>query len=296
MSAVTHGRAEVAVVASRVRAEEKAILGALERRGLPVTHVDARLYRQAVDVSVAPWPVALVREISSTRAHYAALALEATGCDVLNRAAAIGTCADKWLTSLALRRAGVPTPHTVLALTPQAAAEAVEQLGYPVVLKPLGSSGGRRVSLLRDRDAAEAVLEHCAALPSPQSHIIYLQELIDKPGRDIRVLVVGGVPIAAAYRYSVHWRTNVARGAQTLLCPLSDGLVKVAVGAAAAVGAEVAGVDVIEDGDGGLHALEVNAGVEFAGLQAAHEGSVDLASAIAALVADRYRKTVEEAR
>ncbi|MDO3685962.1 RimK family alpha-L-glutamate ligase [Micromonospora sp. C28ISP2-4] len=288
MSAVTDGPARLAVLASRVRAEEKSILDALEQRGLPVEQVDPRRLSAGVGAPVGPWSLVLNREISATRARYAAVSLEAAGTPVINSAAAIGTCGDKWLTSLALQRAGVATPRTVLALTPEAAAEEIERLGYPVVVKPLSSSWGRRVSLVRDPDAAQAVLEHCAALPAPQAHLIYLQEFIDKPDRDIRVVVVDGEPVAAAYRRSAHWRTNVAQGAGTQPCPLDDRLAKLAVATAEAVGADIAGVDVVEDRDGAMYALEVNAGVEFAGLQAAHQGRIDVAGVIADLVARRF--------
>jgi [lysine-biosynthesis-protein LysW]--L-2-aminoadipate ligase len=284
----------VAVLASRVRAEEKALLGALEGRGLPVEHVDPRRFSQAAGVAGPRWPVALNREISGTRARYAAGALEAAGTEVLNSAAATETCGDKWATSVALCLAGVATPRTHLALTTEAAAECIAELGYPVVVKPLSSSWGRRVALLRDADAAEAVLEHCAALPSPQAHIIYIQQFVDKPARDIRVVVVGGKPVAAAYRRSEHWRTNVARGASTEACPLDDDLARTAVAAAAAVGAEIAGVDIVEDRDGTPYVLEVNSGVEFAGLEAAHGGRAGVASAIADLVAARYHTAMRE--
>jgi [lysine-biosynthesis-protein LysW]--L-2-aminoadipate ligase len=291
VSTSTIAPAPVAVLASRVRAEEKAIFGALEQRGVPVDHVDPRRFTQGIGAASGPWPIALNREISGTRARYAALALEATGTAVINSAAAIETCGDKWSTSVALHRAGVRTPRTVLALTPEAAAEAIGRLGYPVVVKPLASSWGRRVALLRDADAAEAVLEHCAALPSPQAHVIYLQQFIDKPARDIRVVVVAGEPIAAAYRHSAHWRTNVARGAVSRPCPLTADLARLAVAAAAAVGADIAGVDVVEDRDGGLYVLEVNSGVEFSGLESAHPHGAGVASAIADVVATRYRLT-----
>ncbi|WP_219852901.1 RimK family alpha-L-glutamate ligase [Streptomyces solincola] len=289
MNTPTTGPATAAVLASRIRLEEKRILQALEARGVPVVHLDPRRLELTVGGAAGPWSVVLNREISATRARYAALGLEAAGTTVVNSAAATGICGDKWLTSLALHRAGVPSPRTALSLTPEAALDAVHEGGYPVVVKPLSSSWGRRVSLLRDHDAAEAVMEHCAALPAPQAHLIYRQELIDKPGRDIRVVVVDGRAVGAAYRTSESWRTNVARGARTEPCPLTPELAGAAVAAARAVDAVIAGVDVVEDREGRLYVLEVNSGVEFAGLEASHQGRVDVADAIAALVADAHR-------
>jgi [lysine-biosynthesis-protein LysW]--L-2-aminoadipate ligase len=281
--------AAVAVLASRVRGEERQILATFERRGVPVAHADPRNLPYRADDDTAPWPVVLCREISATRARYAARSMEAAGAVVVNPAAAIELCGDKWLSTLALRRAGLPMPRTSLALTPDAALEHIEEFGYPVVLKPLSSSWGKRVALIRERDAAQAVLEHCLALPAPQAHLIYLQEYIEKPGRDVRVIVVGGRPIGAVYRSSAEWRTNVARGAETTVCPLTPVLSKLATDAARAVGAEIAGVDLVEAADGRILVLEVNQGVEFTGFRRAHGDSEehDVAAAIVDLVLAR---------
>ena len=276
-----------AMLASRVRTDEKRLLEALERRGIPVDLLDTRRLAFALDRPV-PWHLVLNREISASRARHAASALEAGGAVVANPAAAIETCADKWLTSVALHRAGLPTPHTVLALTPEQALQEVQRLGCPVVIKPLTSSWGRRVSLVRDLDAARAVLEHCAALPSPQSHLIYLQELVDKPGRDIRVVVAGGRAVAAAYRISQDWRCNVALGARSEPCPLTPELAALAVAATRAVGADFAGVDVVEDRAGALLVLEVNHNVELTGIQHAHADRVDIAGELVDAVLARH--------
>ncbi|GAA1083404.1 lysine biosynthesis protein LysX [Kitasatospora arboriphila] len=274
-------RPRIALLASRIGFEEKRILEALARHGLSCTHLDTRSLHREPDAAPAPWDAVLNREISATRALYAALALEAAGTKVLNSAAATETCGDKWRTSVALRRAGVPTPRTALALTPEAAEAAAEELGYPVVLKPLTGSWGRRVALLRDRDTARSLFEYCEAMPSPAGRLVYLQAYVDKPDRDIRVAVIGGRAVAAVYRRSADWRTNVARGATTEPCPLTDDLAKLGVAAADGVGAGIAGVDLVEDARGGLYVIEVNHRVEFAGLQAAAGDRVDIGAAIA---------------
>ncbi|MFC8140827.1 RimK family alpha-L-glutamate ligase [Streptomyces paradoxus] len=276
----------VGLLASRIRLEEKRLLAAFAERGVQVEQVDPRKLRFPL-AGAAPWPVVLNREISGTRARYAALSLEAAGVVTLNPARAIEVCGDKWSTSLALAGAGVPTPHAALALTPDAALEEIKAIGYPVVLKPLSSSWGRRVSLIRDPDAAQAVLEHCAALPAPQAHVIYLQAYVEKPGRDIRVVVVGDRVIGAVYRTADEWRTNVARGALTTPCDPQGELADMAVRAARAVGTQIAGVDLVEDTDGRLLVIEVNSGVEFAGLQQALGDTCDVPGAIADLTRER---------
>ncbi|WP_137992777.1 lysine biosynthesis protein LysX [Streptomyces vilmorinianum] len=261
--------APIAVVASRLRADEKRILEVFERRGIAYEFVDSRALWRMLQKPGTPWPIVLNREIGQARALYAARLLEAAGSTVVNPARAIDVCGDKFRTSVALRDAGLPTPRTALALTPEAALDALEELGYPAVVKPLTGSWGRLVSRLPDRETAETVLEYVAALPAPVSHIVYLQELIAKPDRDIRVIVVGGRAIGATYRRSEHWRTNVARGAVTERCVLTPELEKLAVTAAECVHADIAGVDLVEDADRGLLVLEVNHGVEFSGFQRA---------------------------
>ena len=269
----------VAVVASRVRFEEKLLFEALEAREIPHVLVDPRTLHVALDGVTPPWETALVREIGATRALYAALAFESLGVRTVNGSDAIRICGDKWKTALALREAGLPAPRSVLALGPEAVPSAAKELGYPVVLKPLNGSWGRRVVLLRDAEEAGAVLEYCAALPAPQTQVLCVQEPIDKPGRDMRVIVVGGEALGATYRLAADgWRTNVALGADSRPCPLDDDLAALAAAAAQATGAEIAGVDLLEGRDGELYVLEVNAGVEFRGFVSAC--GVDVAGAI----------------
>ncbi|CCH32930.1 RimK family alpha-L-glutamate ligase [Actinosynnema sp. NPDC047251] len=276
------GRADspVVVLASRVRTEEKRIMTALDRRGVPWTHVDTRALSHDTGVPATPWRVVLNREIGYHRAAHAALTLEEAGTRVLNPAAATRLCGDKWRTTLALRAAGVPTPRAVLALSPQAALPALAGLGYPAVVKPLVGSWGRLVTLLPDAATAAAVLEYVAALPGPQSHLVYAQQFVTGPGRDIRALVLGGRVLGASHRLGAGWRANVALGARSEPCEVTAELGALALAAAAAVGAVLAGVDLVEDGAGGLHVLEVNDRVEFAGLQAALGDRVDVAAEI----------------
>ncbi|MWK38268.1 lysine biosynthesis protein LysX [Actinomadura sp. J1-007] len=280
----------VAVLASRVRYEEKRLFAALERRGVPYAHVDTRRFSAelgggARDGGRPRYAAALNREISHNRGLYASLLLEARGVPTVNRAEVVAVCGDKLRTSLELERAGVPVPRTAVALTPEEGADAAERLGFPVVVKPLTGSWGRLVAAVHDRAGAETVLEHRAALPSPQQHIVYLQELVDKPGRDVRVIVAGDEVLGATYRYGDGWRTNAALGGRSERCPLTPELTGPALAAARAVGGGVLGVDLVEGPDGPL-VLEVNHTVEFRGFQDAHGDAVDVADAIVSHVLD----------
>ena len=116
-------------------------------------------------------------------------------------------------------------PRTAVAFTPEAGLEAIEAMGYPVVLKPLFGSWGRLLARVNDRDAAEALLEHKTTLGGYQHGVVYIQEYIDKPGRDIRMMVVGDEVIYAIYRQSEHWITNTARGGVPEPCPMTDEMV-----------------------------------------------------------------------
>src|SRR5206468_11275451 len=124
----------------------------------------------------------------------------------------VDVCGNKSLTSAALVRNGVPTPRTCVAYTAESALEAIERMGYPAVLKPAVGSWGQLLSLVTDRYAAEAILEHKEVLGSYHHSIFYVQEYVPKRERDIRSFVVGDECICAIYRYSDHWITNTARG------------------------------------------------------------------------------------
>lgn len=277
------------LLASRVRTDEKRIMAALERRGVAYRYVDSRsLWGFLGDAGEQP-TVVLNREIGQARAQYAAGLLEQAGHQVINSARAVEVCGDKWRTSVALQQAGIPTPRTALALTPEAALNAFDEIGYPAVVKPLTGSWGRLVTKVPDRQTAETVMEYVSALPSPTSHIVYVQQMVAKPDRDIRVIVIGGQPLGAIYRRSDQWRTNVARGGTTEICPLTDEIVKLSAAAADAVGTEIAGVDLIEDEDGRLTVLEVNHGVEFSGFHAVLGDSLQVADRIAEHLIMRFQ-------
>lgn len=256
---------EIGVLASRIRFEEKRILEALDRRRVDYTVVDPRTAAFDLTGPSPRYHGVLLREISHYRTLSAARVLEAAGVCVVNSADVVTTCGDKLLTTLALRRAGVPTPRCLLALTPAAALEALDHFGYPAVVKPLVGSWGRLVSRLRDRDDAEAVLETRAALPHPQHQITYVQRYVPTPGRDIRGLVAGEEVLGAVYRVAAGWRANTARDAETLPCPVTDELAALLRTASAAIGPGFYGIDLLEDADGNLWVNEVNHTPEFHG-------------------------------
>ena len=175
--------AELAVLYDRVRPDEKMLFEALDNLGVPydkvftpqlsITFPDGKEAGDAL-----PWKVALERCVSQSRGHAVTRALEGLGVRVINPSHVIELCGDKLATNAAMGRAGLPTPKTGVAFTPESALALIERIGYPVVMKPTVGSWGRMVSKLNDRDAAEAVIEHKDVLGGPQHQIFYVQELI----------------------------------------------------------------------------------------------------------------------
>jgi [lysine-biosynthesis-protein LysW]--L-2-aminoadipate ligase len=256
----------IGILCSRIRVEEKLLLQAFRARGTEPERIDDD--EVVLDIrgpaGVPPrWDVVVDRSLSQTRALAALRVLEAQGVPTVNTAAVVATCGDKLATSAALAARGLPSPRTLIAFTPEAALRAIEELGYPVVIKPAVGSWGRMVSRLNDRDAAEAVLEHKRALGSAADSVYYIQEHVDKPGRDIRSFVVGGETICAIYRMSEHWITNTARGGHASNCPVTAEIDRLSRGAAGAVGGGMVAVDLLERGDGELLISEVNHTMEF---------------------------------
>lgn len=255
----------IVMLHTRVRTEERLLLDAFEALSICIELVDLRTV--VFDPhSPGPWAgvdIALDRCVSLTASTTAIQILESFGVRCVNSWRTIETCSDKLATTLALVRAGVPTPAVRVAGSGESGLEAVEAIGYPAVLKPTVGSWGRLVSRVNDRDAAEAVLEHRETLGSVRQRVIYVQEHINKPGRDLRVFVVGGTAIAAIGRRSQHWVTNTARGAVASRVELTTDLCDIAERAAACVGADVCAVDLLECPHRGLLVNELNHSMEF---------------------------------
>ena len=256
---------KIGILMSRVRVEEKMLLSTLDQLGVSYERIDDGAAQ--IDLSdPAPWmqyDAVLERSVSFARGLYTTQILNAWGIPTVNMAHVAATCGDKLVTSAALSRAGIPQPRLKIAFTAESALKAIEEFGYPVVLKPVVGSWGRLLSKINDRDAAEAILEHKETLGSYQHSVFYIQEYIEKPGRDIRAMVVGDQTVCAIYRSSSHWITNTARGGQGDVCLITPELNDICVSAAKAVGGGVLAVDILEDPKRGFLVNEVNHTMEF---------------------------------
>jgi [lysine-biosynthesis-protein LysW]--L-2-aminoadipate ligase len=264
---------------SRVRADEKLLLAELRERGHDVEKIDVREHGFGLDGSdppLADCDLVVDRCLATSRSTYLTGFCESYGTPVVNTAETAAICADKAKTSLALADAGVPTPDTTVAFTTESALDAVESYGYPCVLKPVVGSWGRLMAKLESRSAAEAVLEHKDTLGHYEHSVFYVQEYVEKPGRDVRVLAADGEPIAAMTRSGDHWLTNAAKGGEVNALDVDDELAALVEAASDAVGGGLLGVDLMETG-GGYTVHEVNHTVEFKALNEASDADVPAA-------------------
>ncbi len=287
---------KIGVLFSRLRVEEKWIFNSLETLGVCYDRLDDRTICFDLEhpQSWQAYDAVLERSISFTNGLYATRMLNSFGVPTVNMASVAEICGDKLVTSARLFRAGVPQPHAATAFTPEAALEAIESFGYPVVLKPVTGSWGRLLAKVNDREAAEAILEHKATLGSVQHSIFYIQEYIQKPGRDIRAILVGERVLTAIYRNSEHWITNTARGGGGELCPVTPEIEELCLRAAHAVGGGVLGIDLIEHPDKGLLVNEVNHTTEFHTAQPL--SGVDIAGEIVKYTLEVARKGMASAQ
>jgi len=180
---------------------------------------------------------------------------EQTGTLVINPPRALEVAIDKYLTLVRLADAGLTVPPTITCQTSDAAMAAYDLLGGDVVVKPVFGSEGRGIARLSDPALALRAFRMLEQLGA----VIYLQAFIPHHGYDVRVFVLGDQVLSMRRLNPDDWRTNVSRGARTEPCPLENGWEQMARTAAAAVGAPVAGVDLLPARDGRVYVLEVNA-------------------------------------
>ena len=282
---------KLTITFDRLRWEEKALSEAAGAAGIDTSLVDVKgLIFEVPKRRQEFGDVVLQRCISHYRSSNLTRALEGAGIQVVNSQAVAEVCSNKLATTIALSKAGVPTPRTFLALTSEAAEEAADALGYPLVLKPFTGSWGRMVTVVRDRDTLQSLIEYKEELANPQEqHMYYMQEYINRPPRDVRAIVAGGSIVACVHRNAPpgEWRTNVARGATSEAFKPDAELTEIILRAAEAVGGGILGVDAMEPESGYL-VHEVNNTVEFKGAQSAV--GIDIPSRLIAYVAEAARR------
>jgi [lysine-biosynthesis-protein LysW]--L-2-aminoadipate ligase len=263
---------KIGLVYDRIRWDEKALIRAATKSGLGLKLIDPKTlyidtFEGAEDLKEEFGEVVIQRCVSYFRGLHVTAILENSGLQVINPFYVSLVCGNKMFTTLALVKAGIPVPKTLVAFTDKGVTKALEKIGYPAVLKPVVGSWGRLVALIRDRESAQAIIESREQMRNALLQIYYLQEYVERPPRDIRVLVIGDEVVAASYRYSPEddWRTNVARGGTSEPCPITDELEDIVLKAAETVGGGVLAVDCMES-PRGILVHEINGTVEFRGL------------------------------
>ena len=261
---------KVCIVFDRLRSEEKMLQKEASDLGYDTTMLDAKITQISTDSKKEDFDlgnVVLERCVSYFRGLHFTSSLEFMDVITINKYDVANICGNKMIMTLCLKKHNVPTPKTYFSFSSESAFENLEKVGYPLVIKPIIGSWGRGVMPIKDKDTAEAVFEIRDINDGPHDRIYYLQELIQRPPRDIRVITVGDEPIAAMYRKSATgFKTNIALGADPEICEITKEMEDIAIKASKAVGGGILGIDMMEDEKQGLVVHEVNNTVEFKGL------------------------------
>ena len=263
----------ICIIYDKLRFEEKKIYNDIQQKGFDATLIDGKSLIFDTESSKSDsrfGDIILQRVISYNRGLHLTYCLEQIGLPVVNSFSVSEICGNKLITSLILKKNNVPTPKTTFAFSTESARECMKKLGYPLVVKPIIGSWGRGVYQIKDQSMADMMLDSRQENDNSFSRIYYFQELIDRPSRDIRCIVIGDQIVASVFRYSSEneWRTNVAVGGRTEVAPLTSELKEIVLKASNAIGGGILGVDLMEDKERGYLVHEVNNTVEFRGASA----------------------------
>ena len=254
----------LSILYDTIRWEEKALLDAAKKKGVDVDMVDCKNLFLSLDKTKEKFETVIQRCVSYYRSLHSTAALEGKGINVINSLNTSIFAGNKLFTHMLLQKHGVPTPFSAVAFSEEAALEAIESKGYPMVLKPTVGSWGRMIALLKDRDSAEGVMESRERM-YPIYQVYYLEEFVQRPPRDIRAIMIGDRVVAAIYRYSGdgQWKTNMALGGKAEECKVTKEMEDICIKAKNAVQGQIVGVDLMESKEKGLVVHEVNNTTEY---------------------------------
>jgi [lysine-biosynthesis-protein LysW]--L-2-aminoadipate ligase len=260
------GGNSLTILYDNIRWEEKALYETARKKGIEVDNVDCKNLALNLNDRNSKYrgQVVLQRCVSYFKNVHSTAGLEGLGARVINPLNAAIMCGNKMYAHMLLEKAGVRTPNAISAFSEEAAIAALDKFGYPAVIKPTVGSWGRLIALLRDSEAARAVIEDREHM-FPIYRIYYFEEFVERPPRDIRAIVVGDRVVAAIYRYSGDsgWKTNMALGGHAEACPVTKELEDICLKATRALGGQIVGVDLMESKSDGLMVHEVNNTTEF---------------------------------
>jgi [lysine-biosynthesis-protein LysW]---L-2-aminoadipate ligase len=265
---VTEGKSasSLTILYDNIRWEEKSLYEAAKKKGVEISNVDCR--NLSIDLNNKNsqyWNKTIIqRTVSYFKSLHSTAALEGVGAHIINSLRTAILCGNKLFAHMELQKAGIKTPNAFTAFSPESAMSTLARMGYPAVIKPTIGSWGRLIALVRDTEAAKAIIEDREHM-FPIYHVYFFEEFVKRPPRDIRAIVVGNAVIAAIYRYSSQgeWKTNMALGGYAKTCPITKELEDICIKATKAVGGNIVGVDLMESEENGLIVHEVNNTTEF---------------------------------
>jgi [lysine-biosynthesis-protein LysW]--L-2-aminoadipate ligase len=254
----------LSILYDTIRWEEKALFDAAKKKGVDVEMVDCKNLFVSLDKTKEKFETVIQRCVSYYRSLHSTAALEGKGVSVINSLNTSIFAGNKLFTHMLLQKYGVPTPFSAVAFSEEAALEALDAKGYPMVLKPTVGSWGRMIALLKDHDSAEGIMESRERM-YPIYQVYYLEEFVQRPPRDIRAIMVGDKVVAAIYRYSGdgQWKTNMALGGKAEECKVTKEMEDICIKAKNAVQGQIVGVDLMESKEKGLVVHEVNNTTEY---------------------------------
>ena len=237
------------ILHSRLRADERRLIAEAEARGIEIEILDNTVLGFELERPHLNVDVIIDQSVDHHRAVYALKIADDWGIPTVNRHGVVEVYGNRLLTSMALRDKEVPTPEVRVAFTPESALEAMDEIGYPVVLKPVEGPSGQLISRIQDKYTADTILEHKKILGTYHHSIFFIQKYIEAPGYDIRAFVVDGQTVAAIAVMTNHWISPISDGGLMTNFPVTEELNDLAVRAASAVGGGVLAVDLIQTKD-----------------------------------------------
>jgi [lysine-biosynthesis-protein LysW]--L-2-aminoadipate ligase len=254
------------ILYDQLRWEEKSLIETAKKKDIKLEVINCRESSIELDKDKSPHcnDIILQRCVSYYNNLHSTAAFEGLGAKIINSLYTAIMCGNKLFTHMELSKAGVAIPRAFCAFSDQSALNILNKNGYPKVIKPVVGSWGRMIALLKDKEAAEAVIEDREHM-YPLYQIYYFEEFVKRPPRDIRCIVVGDKVAAAIYRYSGdnEWKTNMALGGKAEACKVTNEMENLCLRAAKTMKGEILGVDLMESDENGLLVHEVNNTTEF---------------------------------
>ena len=253
------------ILYDQLRWEEKSLIEAAKKKDIELKVINCRENSIDLDEDKSNYrdDIILQRCVSYYNNLHSTAAFEGLGAKVINSLHTAIMCGNKLFTHMELLKSDIAIPKAFCAFSNHSAMSTLNKNGYPKVIKPVVGSWGRMIALLKDKEAAEAVIEDREHM-YPLYHVFYFEEFVKRPPRDIRSIVVGDRVVAAIYRYSGdnEWKTNMALGGKAEACKVTKEMEELCLKAAKTMKGEILGVDLMES-ENGLLVHEVNNTTEF---------------------------------